>query len=71
MAKTYKSTFCHYKWLILDAYNLPLSTGNLGLQKCAICFCAKHKQGVQISIKKKELRAALSRLNFVQRVDEN
>ena len=31
---------------------LPLSTGNIGLQKCMIHFCAKHQKGVQISIQK-------------------
>ena len=61
--------FCHYKWLILDVYkkllyakllekDLPLSTMNIGLQKCMIHFCAKHQKGVQISIQKQELRAA-------------
>ena len=38
--------------------NLPLSTRNIGLQKCMIYFCAKHHKGVQISIQKQELRAA-------------
>ena len=61
--------FCHYKWLILDVYkklfyakslgkNLPLSTGNIGLQKYVTYFCAKDHKSVQISIQKQELRAA-------------
>ena len=64
-----KSTFCHYKWLILDIYkklfyakfwgkNLPLSTRNIGLQKCMTYFCANHQKGIQISIQKQELGAA-------------
>ena len=63
-----KTRFHLSKWLILDVYKktlgkifgqkLCLSTGNFGLQKCTICFCAKHHKGVQISIQKQELRAA-------------
>ena len=37
---------------------LPLSTGNIGLQKYMTYFCAKDQKSVQISIQKQELRAA-------------
>ena len=43
---------------------LPLSTWNIGLQKCMIYFCAKHQKGVQISIQKQELRASNGQLEI-------